>query len=136
MIRMLDISCLCQDAAAFSRRIGVLLASAMLVFLCGCINAYTRFPWSEPRIEETYQCTHQAAVLTFVASFPQVMDDGRQGFMWGNCLTIPFLGVPCAVDTVLEACVDTVCLPVDMFIADSRQEGMTAWGPYVAGEDE
>ena len=92
---------------------------------CGCINCYTRFPTSAPRIERVYQCSRQAAALSIVASFPQMMSDcpGDNGFMWENCLSIPFLGLPCAVDAVCEACIDTVCLPVDWPLAASRKEG-------------
>ena len=96
---------------------------AALCVCCGCVNIYERFPTTAPRIENVYQSTSVAAALTIVASFPQTMADGKRDFMWENCLTIPFLGLPCAVDTVLEACVDTVCLPVDLPLAASRRGG-------------
>lgn len=98
-----------------------LFGVTLLVFTCGCLNVYNRFPGG-PRLEEVYESTHQAAALTLVASFPQIMADGKQGFMWENLLTVPFLGIPCAVDTVLEACVDTVCLPVDACLISHRRK--------------
>lgn len=103
------------------KRIALLLAVAAF---CGCINLYTRFPTSEPRIEGVYQSTRQAAALSLVASFPQMMSDcpGKSGFMLENCLTIPFLGFPCAVDTALEFCVDTVCVPFDWMLSAAREE--------------
>ena len=98
-----------------------LFVVALLSFACGCLNVYNRFPGG-PRLEEMYESTHQAAALTLVASFPQIMADGKQGFMWENLLTVPFLGIPCAADTVLEACVDTVCLPVDACLISYRRK--------------
>jgi hypothetical protein len=94
---------------------------ALLFVACGCINVYNRSPGG-PRLEEVYESTHQAAALTLVAAFPQIMADGKQGFMWENLLTVPFFGIPCAVDTVLEACVDTVCLPVDACLVSHRRK--------------
>ena len=121
------------------KRIALLLAVAAF---CGCINLYTRFPTSEPRIEGVYQCTRQAAVLSLVASFPQMMADGSPAFMWENCLTIPFLGFPCAVDTALEFCVDTVCVPFDWMVSAAREEPECADGcrysdycPYADGAE-
>lgn len=94
-----------------------------VVCASGCVNIYERFPTTAPRIESVYQSTSVAAALTVIASFPQTMAGGKRDFMWENCLTIPFLGLPCAVDTFLEACVDTVCFPVDWPLAASRRVG-------------
>ena len=101
-----------------------LVAMAVITALSGCINLYTRFPTSEPRIERVYQCSHQAAGLSIVASFPQMMSDcpSDNGFMVENLFTIPFLGLPCAVDAICEACIDTVCLPIDWPLSASRKE--------------
>lgn len=98
---------------------------AMLSALCGCINCYTRFPTSDTRIERVYQCSRQAAALSIVAAFPQVMTDTGhpEPFMWENIFTIPFLGLPCAVDAVCEGVIDTVCLPVDWPLAAARRGG-------------
>lgn len=101
------------------KRLAAIFAVALL---SGCINAYTRFPTTAPRIERVYQCSSEAAGLAIVCSFPQCMSDnpGDGGFMWENCLTIPFLGLPCAVDALCEACIDTVLLPVDWPLSASR----------------
>ena len=102
-------------------RLHQLFPVMLLLVACGCINVYNRSPGG-PRLEEVYESTHQAAALTLIAAFPQIMADGKQGFMWENLLTVPFLGIPCAVDTVLEACVDTVCLPVDACLISHRRK--------------
>ena len=87
----------------------------LLAAMCGCVNIYTRWPTTDERIDRVYQCSREAAALSVICSFPQMMSDnpGKSGFMWENIFTIPFLGLPCAVDAVCEACIDTVCLPVD-----------------------
>ena len=91
---------------------------------CGCVNLYERAPWTNPEIRSVYQCSRAAAGLSVIIAFPQAMSDGpSRGFMWENLLTIPFLGFPCAVDAVCEACIDTVCLPVDWPLAASRRGG-------------
>lgn len=90
----------------------------------GCVNLYTRWPTTDPRIETCYQCTREAAAISVIVAFPQAMSDGpSRGFMWENIFTIPFLGLPCAVDAVCEACIDTVSLPVDWPLAASRRVG-------------
>lgn len=101
-----------------------LMMIAIAITLSGCINCYTRFPTSAPRIERVYQCSRQAAALSIVASFPQMMSDcpSDNGFMWENCFSIPFLGLPCAVDAVCEACIDTVCLPFDWPMSAMRSK--------------
>lgn len=99
----------------------------MLLFLatamCGCVNCYTRWPTTDERITKVYQCSREAAELSILCSFPQAMSDGpSRGFMWENLLTIPFLGLPCAVDAVCEAVIDTVCLPFDWPISAARRK--------------
>ena len=98
------------------------LILAVLALACaGCVNLYTRWPATEERIADVYQCSREAAELSILCSFPQAMSDGpSRGFIWENILTIPFLGLPCAVDAVCEACIDTVCLPVDWPLAAAR----------------
>jgi len=44
-------------------------------------------------------------------------------FMWENFISVPFFGLPCFVDTVLEGVVDTVCLPYDISVSIHRQKG-------------
>ena len=98
---------------------------AASIILCGCANLYTRFPTTDAKIEHVYQCSREVAALSIVCCFPQMMSDNPStpSFMWENCLTIPFLGLPCAVDAACEACNDTVCLPVDWPLTASRKEG-------------
>ena len=101
-----------------------IFAVAVVASACGCVNCYTRWPTTDERSDRVYQCSREAAALSVLVSFPQAMSDGpSRGFMWENLFTIPFLGLPCAVDAVCEACIDTVCLPVDWPLAASRREG-------------
>lgn len=96
------------------------LASAVF---SGCMNCYLRAPWTLGKIEGCYQSTEYMGVMTVIASFPQCVSDnsGDGVFRWENCFTIPFLGLPCLVDTACEACIDTVCLPADYFIVRARE---------------
>jgi len=101
-------------------RIAILFLSMLL---CGCVNLYTRCPWTDERIDRMYQCSREAAALSIIVAFPQMMSDGpSRGFMWENIFTIP-LGCLCLCDAAVEACIDTVCLPVDWPLAESRKEG-------------
>lgn len=103
----------------FIRRI---FAAIAIVCICGCVNCYTRWPTTDERIERVYQCSREAAALSVLVSFPQAMSDGSsRGFMWENLLTIP-IGCLCLCDAAVEACVDTVCLPVDWPLAASRRK--------------
>ena len=103
-----------------------IFCAALLLSACsGCMNLWTRNPFTDTRIERCYQSTSTMAGGALIVAFPQMMSDnpGDGGFMWENCFTIPFMGLPCAVDAVCEACIDTVCLPVDWPLAASRREG-------------
>ena len=103
----------------------VVLAIVAVSALCGgCINCYTRWPTTDEKIVRVYQCSREAAALSIVAAFPQVMTDAGhpEPFMWENIFTIPFLGLPCAMDAVCEACIDTACLPIDWPLAAARKE--------------
>ena len=64
------------------------------------------------------------AGITLIASFPQMMADSgsHPAFMWENCISIPFFGLPCFVDTVLEGVVDTICLPYDIPVSIHRKK--------------
>lgn len=64
------------------------------------------------------------AGITLIASFPQMMADSgpHPAFMWENCISIPFFGLPCFVDTVLEGVVDTICLPYDIPVSIHREK--------------
>lgn len=99
-----------------------IFAVAVAMLMCGCVNIYTRWPTTSERIERVYQCSREAAGLSMLIAFPQMMSDvPGQGYMWENIFTIP-VGCLCLCDAVVEACVDTVCLPVDWPLAASRKE--------------
>ena len=101
-----------------------LLSVAAVAALSGCVNCYTRWPTTDERISSVYQCSREAAALSVICSFPQMMSDAgnADSFMWENIFTVPFLGLPCALDALCEAAVDTVCLPVDWPLSASRKE--------------
>ena len=103
----------------------LLLTIVAATALCGCVNLYTRMPGTRGRINSVYQSTSTAFSLGFVVMFPQIMSDnpGDGGFMWENCFTIP-LGLMVEVDMLLEAVIDTVCLPVDWPLSNARQNAM------------
>lgn len=100
----------------------ILILSAALI-LGGCVNCYTRFPTTNERIERVYQCSREAAALSVIIAFPQMMSDnpGDGGFMWENIFTIP-LGCLCLCDAACEAVIDTVCLPFDWPISAARRK--------------
>lgn len=101
----------------------MLILSAVLI-LGGCVNCYTRFPTTNERIERVYQCSREAAALSVIIAFPQMMSDnpGDGGFMWENIFTVP-LGCLCLCDAACEAVIDTVCLPFDWPISAARRKG-------------
>ena len=100
------------------------LAMAAFALACGgCMNLWTRCPGTDRKIEEVYQSTRTMAALSLVGAFPQMMSDAPdRGWRWENCISIPFLGFPLAVDAVCEGVIDTVCLPVDWPLAESRKD--------------
>lgn len=100
----------------------MLILSAALI-LGGCVNCYTRFPTTNERIERVYQCSREAAALSVIIAFPQMMSDnpGDGGFMWENIFTVP-LGCLCLCDAACEAVIDTVCLPFDWPISAARRK--------------
>jgi len=98
-----------------------LLALACLL-LSGCVNLYTRSPFTGDRIEETYQSTQYAALFSWVVMFPQTMaPGGSRGLMWANAVSVP-VGCLCFVDAAAEAAVDTVCFPADLALSGSRKK--------------
>ena len=98
-----------------------ILMAAVLASMSGCVNIYTRCPFTEKRITRTYQSTGDAYSLSIVVAWPQIMSDdpGKTGFMVENLISIP-LGCVCMCDTACEAVIDTVCLPADYAIAVNR----------------
>lgn len=100
------------------------LATAVLcTALSGCMNLCVRAPWTGARIERVYQQTLMAAGGSILVMYPQLMSGSGDGTVkWWNCLTVP-LGCVCFCDAICEACVDTICLPVDWPLASSRDKG-------------
>ena len=87
------------------------------LLLGGCINLYTRCPGTDPKIDYCYQSTDTAAMMTVVASFPQIMATmDTKGPEWYNIFTVTLLGIPFLADTICEAAIDTVLLPIDYAI--------------------
>ena len=115
-----------EDEAAtwFGRMYMILLSIGMaciMSVLSGCVNLYTRLPFTGSTIESCYQSTDTAAALALVGSFPQAMAaSGDNGVKWYNAFTITFIGLPLIADTACEAILDTVFLPADYFISESR----------------
>ena len=99
-----------------------LIAMFIILLTAGCINFYTRNPITDARIEDCYQSTEWALTASLALSFPQMVkvSGNSEGFQWYNCLTIPFLGLPCTVDAVCEGVLDTVFYPADYFIVEKR----------------
>lgn len=98
------------------------LAAALL---SGCVNVYERWPTSAPQVVDIYQATRAAAGLAVVGSFPQMMSDSPSdsgSLRWENCLTVPFIGLPCAVDALCEAVLDTALLPCDLILSNQRNK--------------
>lgn len=88
----------------------------LIVFAEGCVNCYTRFPTTSATIQAPYQCTKEAAALSYIVMFPQIMaDSGHKGIVWANMISIP-LGCVCMCDVPLEAVLDTICIPYDMLL--------------------
>ena len=105
--------------------LSMLTAVAVAAF-AGCMNMYNRAPWTRGRIERMYQSSREAAGMAIVVSFPQMMcDTGSGGLIVENILTVPFLGLPCAVDAVCEAAIDTVLLPIDWPLSAARKKPET-----------
>ena len=98
-----------------------LLSIAICAFLlAGCVNCYTRCPLTDPRVESVYQSSKSAAGASMLVAFPQVMACApSKGISWVNVCTIP-LGLLGLCDAVVEAAIDTVCLPVDIPLANMR----------------
>lgn len=115
-----------QNVGCIIAVIGAIIASIGVSLMTGCVNLYTRCPGTNAQIEEVYQSSRLAAAFSIVGAFPQMMSDNPStsgSWRWENLISIPFIGLPCTVDAVCEACIDTVCLPVDWPLAASRREG-------------
>ena len=99
----------------------VTLLSIVLFITMGCMNVYTRCPWTDARIERPYQSTREMASGTAVTAFPQMMaSDGVFRFSWYKVLSVPIAVIP-AADTCLDAVADTAMLPFDL-VASAPKE--------------
>ena len=109
------------------RIVGTVIAACAFSLAAGCVNLYTRFPTTNAKIEQVYQSSRQAAGLSIIVAFPQMMSDvPGQGYMLENVFTVP-LGCLCLCDAVCEAAIDTVCLPFDWPISAKRKRDQEAW---------
>lgn len=107
----------------FSKYGKTFLVLCLISTFCGCINIYTRCPGTDSRIDYCYQSTDTAGAATLIGSFPQMMvPTGDRGLEWYNIFTVTLIGVPCFVDTVCEAALDTVFYPIDYFIVKERDK--------------
>lgn len=93
----------------------------ILLLISGCMNLYTRSPFTEKKIERTYQQTGEALGLAILVSFPQMMSDNPStpAFMVENIFTIP-CGIVVGVDGCAEFVLDTAFWPCDKIIVYNR----------------
>lgn len=100
-----------------------ILMAAVLASMYGCVNIYTRCPFTEKRITRTYQSTGEAYSLSIVVAWPQIMSDdpGKTGFMVENLISIP-IGCMGLCDTACESVLDTVFLPADAVLSSRRNQ--------------
>ncbi len=113
-----------QNVGCIIAVIGAIIAAIGASLITGCVNCYTRWPTTDEKITMVYQCSREGAGPSVLVAFPQRMSDcpGDNGYMWENIFTVP-LGCLCLCDAAVEACIDTVCLPVDWPLAASRKGG-------------
>ena len=112
-----------QNVGCIIAVIGAIIASIGVSLMTGCVNLYTRCPGTDEKITQVYQCSREAAALSIIVAFPQMMSDApHDAYRWENIFTVP-LGCLCLCDAAVEACIDTVCLPVDWPLSASRKGG-------------
>ncbi len=112
-----------------NRAILIPLAALLLSACSGCMNIWTRNPFTDTRIERCYQSTSTMAGGALIVAFPQMMCDvpsDSNAFNAWNILTIP-AGCLVFCDAACEAVVDTICLPVDWPLADHRRRESESW---------
>ena len=100
----------------------------ILLLTSGCMNLYTRSPFTEKRIERTYQPSGETFGLAIIVSFPQMMSDNPStpDFMVENIFTIP-CGIIVGVDGCVELVLDTVFWPCDKIIVYNRTKDKKQW---------
>lgn len=81
----------------------ILAMAALCTALTGCMNLWTRNPFTDTEIFSVYQSSRMMAGGAVLVAFPQAMSDwpGDGGFMLENIFTIP-LG--CLVRRGLRGC--------------------------------
>ncbi|MGM9863774.1 MAG: hypothetical protein ACI305_05900 [Lepagella sp.] len=96
-----------------------LLLAIVAAALCGgCVNLYTRSPFTGAKIRHCYQSTCTAAAGTIVVTLWDC-----SSFSWTDVLRIPVVGCLCLCDVACEAAVDTACLPFDWPLSAARGDG-------------
>ena len=85
-----------------------------MLFMSGCINLYTRCPFTDVEVEHPWQSTQTAADLSYVVMFPQALSPANsQKFIAANLVSVP-AGCLCWVDVICEAVIDTLMWPFDI----------------------
>ena len=101
--------------------LGLVFGCMATMLFGGCVNIYTRAPWTDAKIEHVYQSTVSAAGVSTVVAFPQIMSDGHsEPLMIENIFTIP-LGLLGLCDAACEAALDTIFLPIDWPLSAYRE---------------
>ena len=94
--------------------------TGMLLLTAGCMNCYVRCPFTDAKITNTYQSTHDSFLYSYVIMFPQVMAPGpTDGFYPENIITVP-IGCLCFVDVACEGVLDTLLWPADYALKCKR----------------
>ncbi|MCQ2299930.1 MAG: YceK/YidQ family lipoprotein [Bacteroidales bacterium] len=93
----------------------------LCTILSGCANIVLRTPLSSDPIKKVYFPTKEQAEFTAMCACPQSFfsPTGSYEFCIENVFTLPFAVVP-AADLVVEAALDTVFFPADLYLACSR----------------
>ena len=101
----------------------ILAIAALCTALTGCMNLWTRNPFTYTEITSVYQSSRIMAGSAVIVAFPQMMSDcpGDGGFMLENIFTIP-LGCLVLCDAACEAVVDTAFLPFDWPMSAYRRK--------------
>ena len=100
----------------------LLTSVLMACALSGCMNIWTRNPFTKTEITSVYQSSRMMAGGAIVVAFPQMMSDcpSEPAFLPLNLISIP-LGGLVMCDAVCEAALDTVFLPFDWPISAYRK---------------
>lgn len=96
-------------------------AALIACALSGCMNIWTRNPFTDTEITSVYQSSRTMTSGAIVVAFPQMMSDcpSEPAFILMNLFTIP-LGGLVLCDAACEAALDTVFLPFDWPVSARR----------------